>query len=262
MLSKSRVTLLLLLVCFTASAQETRKLIEGKIVQSTKGLGEVHVINLNSGEGAVSNDVGSFSIHVKENDSILISSIQYVNQRIEITGEHIENRHIQIALEPEVNILDEVFLHGLSGNLTVDLLKVPPDNTPKHNFTYSPKDLLKTLPADRNGPLSAPNSLALTDPTYMGGFGASATIPDKRLQASKLMKEKLARKKVFPDKLMRTLGTDFFLVTLKIPKDRLYHFISYCEVRNIEALYYENKLLQLIQILRDESLVYLAAVQE
>ena len=262
MLTKSYLTFVILLTYLSVSAQESRKLILGKIVESTKGLSEVHIINLNSGEGTISDEDGLFSIHVKENDSILISSIQYVNQKIKIFATHIESNSVVIVLEPEVNILDEVFLHGLSGNLTLDLLEVPPDTIPKHNFVLRPGDLQKKLPPDTKGQLAAPNALFMTDPTYMGSGGIGASLPDKRYEAQKREKRNLAKKKVFPEKLVHSLGSDFFLVTLKIPHDRIYHFISYCEVRKIDQLYYENKLLQLIEILREESTTYLAAIHE
>ena len=52
------------------------------------------------------------------------------------------------------------------------------------------------------------------------------------------------------------LGDDFFITTLKIPKDNIYLFIDYCESQNIFNKYYDNKLLEIIKILKEESTNY------
>lgn len=258
MLTKSTLPVLFFLLSCTLFGQETRHTITGQVIHSNENLSEVHIINLKTGLGVVSDDFGHFSIAVKENDTLLVSSIQYVNERIGISKEMINLGMITITLSPEVNILDEVYIHGLSGNLLVDIFKIPEDTIPKHNFVYRPSDLKKILPPDNSGPLPAPNALAMTDPTFMEGTGARATLPARRYEAMKAAKIRLAKKKEFPEKIRKELGNDFFLVLLKIPEDRIDNFITYCENKNIGDLYLENKILEIIEIFREESKNYLA----
>lgn len=258
MLTKQILTLLTLLVCFSISAQESRQLINGKISNASKTLSEVHIINLNTGFGVISDDMGAFSIGVKAKDVLLISSLQYINQRITIKESDLTQELITILLIPEVNMLDEVFLHGLSGSLTVDIFNVPKDTIPKHNFVYKKSDLKKILPPDTKGPLGSPDAQLMTDPIKMNGVGGAVALPDKQYQEFKRKKLELNRKKAFPNKIRTELGNDFFLVLLKIPEDRINHFISYCEHRELVELYEKNKILEIIKIFRAESINYLA----
>ena len=78
----------------------------------------------------------SHVVLAKEGDVLLFSSIQYENKKITISKYHIESSSIIIKLVPIVNILDEVYLHGLTGSLDVDFKKTPIDTVPKSNFTY------------------------------------------------------------------------------------------------------------------------------
>jgi hypothetical protein len=258
MLTKHNLILFFLIVYTSATAQKLRQQINGQILYKKSNLSEVHIINLNTGEGAISDDFGKFRISAGIADILLVSSIQFVNQHIRLTATIFNKKYIEIVLVPQVKLLDEVFLHGLSGDLMADLLKIPPDSIPRHNFSYALSDLDKILPPDTKGPLAAPNALKMTDPTYMGGGGVKAALPDKRFEAMKEAKRKLALRKTFPDKIRNVLGNDFFLVLLKIPEERIYHFISYCEHRKIFDLYEKKDLLAIIQIFREESKNYLA----
>ena len=57
-------------------------------------------------------------------------------------------------------------------------------------------------------------------------------------------------------KLKKELGVAFFVENLKIPEDKIYNFINYCETKNIIEKYYANKVLEVIKILQEESILY------
>ena len=69
-------------------------------------------------------------------------------------------------------------------------------------------------------------------------------------------------KESFPTKIFLDLGAKFFLVDLKIPPEKYYHFLEYCNPLGIENLYRQGKKLEVIKILRKESVTYLDIINE
>jgi hypothetical protein len=72
----------------------------------------------------------------------------------------------------------------------------------------------------------------------------------------------LAFKKAFPFKILSELGEKFFFDDLKIPIEKYFHFLEYCNPLGIEKLHKEGELLEIIKILRTESVSYLIIIEE
>ena len=247
---------LLTFLAMNCFSQDKSAVISGKILSYKNTVRNVHIINLTNKLGTVSNDFGEFEIKVTANDTLLVSSIQYEIIKLVITENTIKSKKIEIYLKPSVTILEEVFLHGLMGNLNLDMNSTPKDTLPKHNFVFKLSDLDKKLPPDTHGFLKAPNAQDLTDPIKMNGAGVAATIPDYHMIKVRKLKRELSQKKQFPIKIKKELGIDFFTNNLKIPKEKINHFLTYCEYRNIIEEYNNNNLLQVIEILQEESKSY------
>lgn len=233
--------------CFS---QEKSAFISGKIISFNNSVDNVHIFNLNSKLGTVSNERGEFEISVSLNDTLLFSSIEYERKRIKMTGNFIKYKKIMVELIPLVNELDEIFVEGLTGNLSYDLNKVPIDTIRKHSFFLKPGDLKKALPPDLHGSKNAP---------YVGFFppiSGGVPLPDARYEAEQRLKREISRKKQFPINIRKQLGLDYFTIKLHIPEEKIDNFLAYCEYRNIISEYYKNNLLQVIQILREESVTY------
>jgi hypothetical protein len=58
------------------------------------------------------------------------------------------------------------------------------------------------------------------------------------------------------------LGEDFFFIQLKIPKERYYHFLEYCNPLGIEKKYKNGEILEVIEILKNESSNYLKIINK
>jgi hypothetical protein len=243
-------------IAITCFSQQSTIILKGKILNKNKPISNVHIVNLQTMHGTISNKFGEFELKVAINDTLFISSIEFENRKINIENIHLKMKTIKINLQPAITKLDEVFLHNLSGNLNEDLTKTPKDTQPKHNFTYKASDLNKILPPDTHGFLDAPNAQNITDPIRMTGGGASATIPDFYMINVRKLKAELELKKAFPSKIKSDLGIDFFTKKLKIPKHKINHFLTYCEYRNIIQYYNENNVLLVIKILKEESISY------
>ena len=75
------------------------------------------------------------------------------------------------------------------------------------------------------------------------------------------MRKELNFKESFPEKLKKLFGDHFFFVRLKIPKDKYYHFLAYCNSLGIEELYKNNKHLDILKILLKESKSYILLLE-
>ncbi|UMB61334.1 carboxypeptidase-like regulatory domain-containing protein [Lutibacter sp. A80] len=236
-------------------SQEKLVTITGTIYSNNKAISDIHIVNLNNGFGTISNNNGAFKILAKQGDILLFSSIEYENKKITISKFHIQSNSLIIKLVPTVTILNEVFLHGLTGSLDIDFKKTPKDTTVKPNFVYKLSDLDKKLPGDELGYKKNVNAESFTNPLYIAG-GAQGSKYNRQLENERALKRKLKKKKDFPFQLRKQLGDDFFIETLKIPEDKIYLFIDYCESKNIFTKYYNNKVLEIIEILKVESINY------
>jgi len=243
------------LLCFiflaTNSIAQQNTIIHGTIISENQVISNVHIINLTSGRGTISNDNGSFEITTKLNDTLLFSSIQFERKKIKITNELISSKEIIIELTTSVTMLNEVTITHLTGDLYVDIKGIPEDTTPKHNFVYKLSDLYKNLPEDQHGSRAAPN-VGL----FPTGGANIASLFDGKSAMNRILKRKLSKQKQFPIKLRKALGDYYFITNLKIPEFKIHNFITYCEYRNISQKFDSNKLLEIIEILKEESISY------
>jgi len=237
-------------------AQEKAITISGNTLSFQNTVSNVHILNLSSKRGTISNENGEFELSVIKNDTLLISSIQHKKVKIIITEEHMISKKIIIYLKPTVTILDEVYLHGLTGSLNSDIDNTPIDTLPNHNFIIKKSDLAKKLPPDTHGFLNSPNAQDMTDPVKMNGVGGSARVPDYYMIKVRKLKRELKKKKAFPIQIKKELGINYFTNKLQIPIDEIDRFLAYCENKNIIEHYNKNNLLQVIKILQEESKTY------
>lgn len=236
-------------------SQEKAITINGKIHSADTLLANVHIYNISKKVGTVSNDLGEFKLNVSALDTLYISSLEYTKMNVVVTEKNITAGFIQIEVFPLVNELDEIFLRHLTGNLSVDIVTTPKDTLPKHNFVLTPSDFNKNLSEDSFARDKRINAQATVDPLGPPG-GGSIGLPNKNYEKELKLKRELAQKKGFPETIKKDLGIDYFTKTLHIPEEKINHFLSYCEYYDIIAKYYNNQVLEVIEILKEESKNY------
>lgn len=102
-------------------------------VKASSELEGIHVLNISAEEYTITNQNGVFKIPVKINDTILVSSVQYIPKTIVITKDIISSKFITVELEDRVNELDEVVVGKvLTGDLLSDIKNS--DAKPDINF--------------------------------------------------------------------------------------------------------------------------------
>ena len=280
---KKLLLFLMLLFTICCFSQEGRKNILGKIVSDSIGIKNVHIFNMTSRKGTISNAYGEFQIPVKENDTLLISDIQYQSQKIIIDETHLSSVQLFISLKLNINELNEVELkdHDLSGNLKNDA-----KNTA---YTDNMNEELKKPGAwkvdmrviddiDDMDREKAPDSRKLTDPTEQatqgGLIGLLTSLGIKTIinEASKIGRKKRMKKReqkiynekalVAPEAIRNELGDSFFVATLKIPAQYIDDFIKYCDNKGVIEKYLKGNKIETIDILIKQSEVYLKNLKD
>ena len=253
---KIKLTAFTLFIFFTIDcySQEDRINLFGIIFSNKTPIADVHIFNISNKQGTITNEFGEFQLKAAVNDTLYVSSLEYEKVYVLVTEKNIDLKQINIELVPLVNQLDEVFLRHLTGDLNIDLANKPKDTIPKVGYVYNKIDLNKTLPSDSYSKDKRPSAQAITDP--IGPVGGGVGLPDKRYEKEQQLKREIARKSKFPEKITREFGITYFTEDLNIPEEKINNFIAYCQYRKIYEKYYNNHVLEVIQILKEESINY------
>lgn len=256
--------------CLHTYSQSKREIIYGKVLDSTQTISNAHIININTSQGTASDEKGAFKIYAKENDSLRITSIGYKTKIVILKPTNFGIAKNEILLEKTIYELDEIFVknHNLTGSLELDTKKTPKDTVGElvRNMVKSIQNLdynaIINMPIGKDE-IHLAKVKAPGNPISLSGAGGSVGIPDYQAIKKRELRKKITEKKEFPNKLLNQLGSHFFYSELKIPKDKYYHFITYCSYNNkVKELFKSKKILELIQLLQKESIAYLKIVKE
>ena len=106
---KIRLTHLLFFIILGANCiAQNNSILNGTVHSDKLTVKDVHIINLNSSIGTISNNNGQFKISAQVNDILLFSSIQYERIKITVTEQMLSSEDFNIEFKSLVNMLDEV----------------------------------------------------------------------------------------------------------------------------------------------------------
>lgn len=265
-MEKKLLTLFFFYLLFqTSFSQEKRVEINGVVLNpSSKALKNSHILNLTTNSGTISNTDGTFTISAKKGDWLQITNIQFHSKKIKIAQNIHQERFLHVYLLPILNQLDEVKIKKkMKGFLSLDRI-----NTPKDTIGDLVKGIMSIPYKEIMGMGVGNDERHLRKPTVkpgilagFKGIGGGIPIPDNRLIAKRKLKKEIRFKENFPVQLKKIFGEHFFLVRLKIPKEKYYHFLEYCNPLGIEELYKSRKHLDILKILLKESKSYLLLLE-
>ncbi|MFK7783210.1 carboxypeptidase-like regulatory domain-containing protein [Psychroserpens sp.] len=113
------ISFLFFLSVFCSSSQTTD--LKGQVFANAE-LDGIHILNISAEEYTITNRLGAFEISARVNDTILVSSVQYIPKKIVVSHEMMTSRFIKINLEDRINELDEVVVGKvLTGDLMSDI---------------------------------------------------------------------------------------------------------------------------------------------
>lgn len=260
---------LLFFVCITLQlfSQKKEVVMYGKVIDSIGIIKNANIINLNTNKGTFSNDAGEFRIKAALGDSLRVSSVQHEIAITIMTESILRTEYLTIKLIKKTYSLEEIVIkrHDLIGVLSSDRNKTPEDlkaKALKNTMDFSDVDMTAPVKDDHIDKKVRPPQ-AETDPNK-AFLGAGAAIGFAFKYSEKLwaLRRKIAYQRKFPGLILNEFGEKFFFVDLKIPKNKYYHFLEYCNIKGIEDLYLKQKKLEVIKILTEESVAYLKIIKE
>ena len=224
------------------SAQEP-VLIDGFVQSDSMQLQDIHILNLSTRQGTISNLNGKFRITVSVNDTLIFSGIQFHTLGLIVDEKIVEERLLKIELKPKIEELTEIELkgHDLDGLFYIDT-----------------KRMRDSLPLVTDEAVDFSNQ-GYDDPTSSNYVVPSANLVNlvsmigkKKRNENKKEANLNDRKRQAPANMRKELGDDVFVQQMGIPKIHIEPFIRYCQKKDIIDLYVEDRLMEVIDILIKE----------
>ncbi len=107
---------------FNSYGQQEEVLLKGQIIEFDNPITDAHLYNTNTIQGTSSTNDGNFSIHVRLNDTLIISHVNYFTLKITIDQKFLNQYPLIIYMKEKTNQLDTVMIpnHDLTKNLKKD----------------------------------------------------------------------------------------------------------------------------------------------
>ncbi len=235
-------------------AQE-KILLQGKVT-NIKDVEGIHIMNTSSRYNSVTDQYGNFAITVKQNDTLIFSSVQYMPKKVWIDREIFEKELLIITLTEMVNELDEVILGpDLSGNLKMDIEKIPVkdqinfDDVGIPGFKGTPEEKIPPMIGGVIGPLSV-NVEALYN--HLSGYY-------RKLR----LRRKWDAQNFAVAGLMQKYPPIFFEEAYHIPRNRVYDFLLFCiETTTLQSDFKNENYAATLRIFEQESEIYVLRLAE
>ena len=259
---KKIVLLLLLVTSSTLLAQKDNFWLYGKLKDSSSVVKNANIINLKTNKGTFSNDFGDYKIIVSVGDTLQFSSVQHKTIYRIVNNFVYRSEVLDVFMISSTYELDEVVLkrNDLDGFLSLDLKKTPEDRKAealKRTMDFSNANMKAIYNGDYIDQRVRPPTNNV-DPTAMfAGAGGGVSIPFKYSERLWALRKDIEFRTNFPAMLLSEFGEPFFENDLKIPTDNYYNFLEYCNPIGIEDLFKQNRKIELINVLKKESISYL-----
>lgn len=212
-MQKQLLQLLLLLPFFVLSQNDSIQ--KGRIVSELKDLEGVHIINISSIAGAVSDADGYFYIKAKESDTLLFSAVFLEKKKYIISKKDIEQKLILVPISPSTEFLKEVVVTEYPNINAVSLGIL--QSQPK-SYTKSERALLAAGTFKWYSPLLIP----------VGGMSVDGLINAISGRTNMLKKELvIERKEILQDKVSDYFNDEYLIKTLLIPEEYIGGFRYY-----------------------------------
>ncbi len=261
------LVLFFLISSTTLLAQKDNFWLYGKLKDSLGVIKNANIINLKTNNGTFSNDFGDYKIIVSIGDTLKFTSVQHKTVYRIINNFIYRSEVLDVFMIDNTYELDEVVIkrNDLNGFLSLDFKKTPEDK--KGEALKNTMDLSKVnMNVIYNGDYIDQRvrpPINNVDPTSLfAGAGGGVVMPVKYSEKLWALRRDIEFKKKFPSMLVSEFGEPFFENDLRIPFKNLYHFLEYCNPLGIEDLYKQNRKIELINLLKKESISYLKLIKE
>ena len=265
---KTKISLIILIIYSTTLlAQKDKFWLYGKLKDSSSVVKNANIVNLKTNIGTFSNDFGDYKIIVSIGDTLQYSSVQHKTIYRIINNFVYRSEVLDVFMISSTYELDEVVLrrNDLDGFLSLDLKKTPEDRRAealKKTMNFSGVNMNIIYNGDYIDQRVRP-PMNNVDPIAMfAGAGGGVSIPFKYSEKLWALRRDINFRQKFPKMLLSEFGETFFENDLKIPTEKYYSFLEYCNPLGIENLFKENRKIELIKVLKKESITYLLLIHK
>lgn len=264
---KKILLLILIISSTTLLAQKDNFWLYGKLKDSSDVVKNANIINLKTNKGTFSNDFGDYKIIVSIGDTLQFTSVQHKTMYRIINNFIFRSEVLDVFMIDKTYKLAEVVIkrNDLDGFLSLDLKKTPEDRKGqalKKTMDLSNVNMGVIYNGDYIDQRVRPPSNNVDPTAIFAGAGGGVSIPVKYSEKLWALRRSLEFRKKFPKMLLSEFGELFFQNDLKIPPEKYYNFLEYCNPLGIEDLYKQNRKIELINILKKESKTYLNIIRE
>jgi hypothetical protein len=227
-------------------AQE-RIAVAGRIQSDSIYLEDIHILNLSSKDGTISNAYGEFQILVALNDTLIFSGVQYHSLGIVVGKSVLETKVMNVRLLQKIQELDEIELkgHDLDGFFYIDTKRLKDSLSLVSDEAVDFSNQGYDDPSSGNYVVPSANILGL-----LTKIGAKQR---KENQKEENYKSAL---KAAPDKIRSDLGDEFFAKYIGISETQIRQFIVFCQFKNVLDLYVEGRMMEVIDVMLKEKAAY------
>lgn len=211
---------------FFVVANSQNTIVRGHVIADGENISEIHVLNISSQKGVLTDSNGFFAIPVTLNDILLFSSIQFEKKEIKINAKVLKNGSLVVVLKKQVMELEEVILTlgNLTGSLEEDIL----------NIEIEPEVSSKTLSLPNAGLNVKTQSERRLYTARTWDFRGAAVKIDPLINAisgrTKMLRKrvKLENKTLKYNEVFENYEDSLMAIKLKIPAEKIYDFYYYC----------------------------------
>lgn len=250
---KNRFLILCLLCSITLFGQiSDRQMLKGKInVPSNADASNINIYNINSEKGTTTNSIGEFLISVKEDDHIMVTSVQFQKFEVVIDKKIMNELDIVITIRESVYQLNEVVVRSnlLSGDLNVDVGKIKVANT---NMKIEEKEVLNSYNANfTTGTQIRAQNVAIQEEYLQNGMNFVEIF---KRYIKKPKRETKHHVEQIDVEVRKMYDNSFFKEYMNVDEDEINAFIFYAETHGLDQkMLKSGNEMELIQFLIETS---------
>lgn len=265
-MKNSIITIALLFITQLFFAQQLpREILYGQIVADSISVEGITITNKTTKRYSISDNEGNFSLHAREKDTLVFTSMNYSSKMVVLNSSDFKMKVLRIKLESHIMQLDEVIIdpNSLTGDLEKDnknikITQIKPDINIKDALAtqYEADGVTTVYNKSLEGPGTIVNLFQPDLVKIVKMFGLFKGKKDDKQVA-------FTSSKIFPEAVQEKLPESFFRDTLKLKKDEIGLFLSYCENDpRAQSLLYANKEFELVDFLISKKPEYIKSLEK
>ena len=240
------------LLCFLSIAlvwaqNEERSFLRGTVLYRNVPVPNENVINIDTENAVISNDAGEFAILVKQGDQLAFSAVNYQLEVVTITKAILDNERLVIEVNEKITQLDEVI--------------VSPEN--KEIFLDAQNEEFAKVEYETDRSTEVENiALSQQERGLQNGLNFVNIYKALAKVARNNKKEERVHLKM-SEVLRQVYDTEFYVVDLKLPQERIEDFLFYVDENRPEySLLLKDNEFELLDYLVDKSKAFKQQMSE